>query len=82
MELTLQAAGSFIKLDPSGITVSGPLAKLNVGGSPGKGTGIAIKPPTTPGAADADKAGNLLDRALGNMPVASEMPIKDYPFSL
>ena len=82
MELTLQAAGSFIKLDPSGITVSGPLAKLNVGGSPGKGTGIAIKPPTPPGAADADKAGNLLDKALGNMPIESKMPIKDYPFSL
>ncbi|MBU3057788.1 hypothetical protein, partial [Pseudomonas indica] len=42
------------------------LAKLNAGGSPGKGTGIAIKPPTPPGAADADKAGNLLDKALLN----------------
>ena len=65
-ELTLKAGGSFIKLDPSGITISGPLAKINAGGAPGKGSGIAIKPPVLPGAADKDKAGNLLDEALLN----------------
>ncbi|UTW05807.1 type VI secretion system Vgr family protein [Pseudomonas benzenivorans] len=65
-ELTLKAGGSFIKLDPGGITISGPLAKINAGGSPGKGSGIKIKPPVLPGAADSDKAGNLLDEALLN----------------
>ncbi|MDM8348537.1 type VI secretion system tip protein TssI/VgrG [Pseudomonas sp. sp1636] len=62
-ELTLKAGGSFIKLDPGGITVSGPLTKINAGGSPGKGSGIGIKPPVLPGAADSDKPGNLLDQA-------------------
>ncbi|WP_439886812.1 type VI secretion system tip protein TssI/VgrG [Pseudomonas sp. MBLB4123] len=65
-ELTLKAGGSFIKLDPGGITLSGPLAKLNAGGAPGKGSGIKIKPPVLPGAADSDQAGNLLDEALLN----------------
>jgi type VI secretion system secreted protein VgrG len=68
VELTLKAGGSFIKLDPGGITVSGPLAKINAGGSPGAGSGIAIKPPQLPGAADKDKAGSLLDPALLNAP--------------
>lgn len=66
VELTLKAGGSFIKLDPGGITFSGPLAKINAGGSPGSGSGIAIKPPKLPGAADKDKARNLLDEALLN----------------
>jgi type VI secretion system secreted protein VgrG len=72
IELTLKAGGSFIKLDPGGITVSGPLAKINAGGAPGKGTGIKIKPPVLPGAADRDKAGNLLDEALINALAASK----------
>ncbi|WP_252272410.1 type VI secretion system tip protein TssI/VgrG [Pseudomonas subflava] len=66
VELTLKAGGSFIKLDPSGITLVGPLAKLNAGGAPGSGTGISIKQPLQPGMADKDKAGNLLDQALLN----------------
>ncbi|MHA6491899.1 type VI secretion system Vgr family protein [Pseudomonas borbori] len=64
VELTLSAGGSFIKLDPGGITLLGPLANINAGGSPGKGSGIGIKPPVLPGAADSDKAGSLLDEAL------------------
>ncbi|UCO98885.1 type VI secretion system tip protein VgrG [Metapseudomonas lalkuanensis] len=65
-ELTLKAGGSFIKLDPSGVTVVGPLARINAGGSPGNGSGIALLAPLQPGAADADKAGNLMDQALIN----------------
>ncbi|PKM24219.1 MAG: type VI secretion system tip protein VgrG [Gammaproteobacteria bacterium HGW-Gammaproteobacteria-13] len=65
-ELTLKAGGSFIKLDPGGITLLAPLAKINAGGAPGKGSGIKIKPPVLPGAADSDKAGSLLDEALLN----------------
>jgi type VI secretion system secreted protein VgrG len=65
-ELTLKAGGSFIKLDGGGITLLGPIAKINAGGAPGKGSGIGIKPPVLPGAADSDKAGNLLDEALLN----------------
>ena len=63
MELTLKAGGSFIKLDPSGVTVVGPQVRVNAGGSPEAGSGIGIKAPVRPGAADKDKAGNLLDDA-------------------
>ncbi|WP_312953709.1 type VI secretion system Vgr family protein [Stutzerimonas kunmingensis] len=64
IELTLKAGGSFIKLDPGGITVSGPLARINAGGAPGKGSGIKIKSPVLPGMADSDKAGSLLEQAM------------------
>ncbi|MPS55761.1 MAG: type VI secretion system tip protein VgrG, partial [Pseudomonas sp.] len=64
VELTLKAGGSFIKLDPGGIAVSGPLARINAGGAPGKGSGIKIKSPVRPGMADDDKAGSLLEQAL------------------
>ncbi|MBB2494262.1 type VI secretion system Vgr family protein [Aquipseudomonas ullengensis] len=66
LEITLKAGGSFIKLDPGGVTLVGPMVKINAGGSPGVGSGIGIKPPVLPGAADADKAGNLLDESLAN----------------
>ncbi|NNB43792.1 type VI secretion system tip protein TssI/VgrG [Pseudomonas chlororaphis] len=65
-ELTLKAGGSFIKLDAGGITVVGPVVKINAGGSPGSGTGIGILMPGLPGAADADKAGSLMEEALVN----------------
>ena len=57
------------KLDASGVTVFGPLAKINAGGSPGSGSGIALKSPLQPGAADADKAGGPMDEALANQPL-------------
>jgi type VI secretion system secreted protein VgrG len=66
MELTASGGGSFLKLDPGGVTLSGATIKINSGGGPGKGSGIAILPPVIPGAADADKAGNLLDSANAN----------------
>ncbi|MEZ3134046.1 type VI secretion system tip protein TssI/VgrG [Stutzerimonas kunmingensis] len=69
IELTLKAGGSFIKLDPGGITVSGPLARINAGGAPGKGSGIKIKAPVLPGMADSDKAGSLLEQALPGEPI-------------
>jgi type VI secretion system secreted protein VgrG len=59
-ELTFKAAGSFIKLDAGGITMVGPLIKMNSGGSPGKGSGAAPILPGEVKAADTDKAGELL----------------------
>lgn len=59
-ELTLSAGGCFIKLDLGGVTLLGPQVKINAGGSPGQGSGIALKSPKPPYAADNDKAGNLL----------------------
>ncbi|WP_441344293.1 bacteriophage T4 gp5 trimerisation domain-containing protein, partial [Pseudomonas luteola] len=66
IELTLKAGGSFIKLDPSGVTIIGPMAKINAGGSASNGSGIAIELPRLPGEADVDKAGVLLERTLKN----------------
>src|SRR5690606_34891704 len=45
-ELTLKAGGSFIKLDPGGVTLVGPQVKINAGGSAGKGSGVKIVLPT------------------------------------
>ncbi len=66
IELTLKAGGSFVKLDPGGITISGPLARINAGGAPGRGSGIGIKSPLPPGIADSDRAGEVLEQAQPN----------------
>jgi type VI secretion system secreted protein VgrG len=47
-ELTLKAGGSFLKLDPSGVTVSGPSVRMNSGGGPASGSGVAYKVPELP----------------------------------
>ena len=47
-ELTIQAAGSFIKLDASGITLQGPCIRLNSGGEPGRGGTWAGLEPLSP----------------------------------
>ena len=66
MELTASAGGSFLKLDPSGITLSGAQIKLNSGGSPGKGSGLQLLTPLLPNAADSDVAGEKPLLALAN----------------
>ncbi|RLK46200.1 hypothetical protein DFR31_2751, partial [Alkalispirillum mobile] len=47
-EITLQAGGSFIKIDPAGITLSGAAIRMNSGGSPGSGSGQQASPPERP----------------------------------
>ncbi|QTP57331.1 type VI secretion system tip protein VgrG [Billgrantia antri] len=47
-EITLKAGGSFIKLDPSGVTIVGAQVKINSGGSPGSGSGQAAQAPELP----------------------------------
>ncbi|WP_413231213.1 bacteriophage T4 gp5 trimerisation domain-containing protein, partial [Marinobacter nauticus] len=47
-EVTLKAGGSFVKVDPSGVTVSGPLVRMNSGGGPGSGSGVGVKGPLLP----------------------------------
>jgi type VI secretion system secreted protein VgrG len=59
-ELTLKAGGSFIKIDGSGVTVSGPQVNVNSGGSPGNGPGAAPLLPGPLKQADADAPGQLL----------------------
>ncbi|WP_069383083.1 type VI secretion system Vgr family protein, partial [Halomonas caseinilytica] len=53
-EITLKAGGSFLKLDPSGVTIVGPSVKINSGGSPGSGTGQSAQAPILPGEADEE----------------------------
>ncbi|WP_434997134.1 type VI secretion system tip protein VgrG [Pectobacterium brasiliense] len=48
-ELTLKVGGSFVKIDPSGVTLVGPSIKMNSGGSPGCGSGWAGQLPSLPG---------------------------------
>ena len=60
-ELTLKAGGSFVKLDASGIVLSGATVKVNSGGSPGSGTPAAPLLPGPLRQADADKPGLPLE---------------------
>ncbi|RUR56584.1 type VI secretion system Vgr family protein [Vreelandella populi] len=53
-EITLKAGGSFLKIDPSGVTMVGPQVKINSGGSPGSGSGQAAQAPQLPGQATAE----------------------------
>ncbi|MBR9906203.1 MAG: type VI secretion system tip protein VgrG, partial [Gammaproteobacteria bacterium] len=53
-EITLKAGGSFLKIDPSGVTIVGPQVKINSGGSPGSGSGQAVESPLLPGRAMAE----------------------------
>ncbi|WP_081376069.1 MULTISPECIES: type VI secretion system tip protein TssI/VgrG [Aeromonas] len=47
-EITLKVGGSFVKVDPSGVTLVGPTIKMNSGGSPGSGSGWAGQMPGLP----------------------------------
>src|SRR5690554_3908048 len=47
-EVTLKAGGSFVKVDPSGVTISGPLVRMNSGGGPGSGSGVGVTGPLLP----------------------------------
>ncbi|WP_326429299.1 type VI secretion system tip protein TssI/VgrG [Stutzerimonas frequens] len=63
-ELTFKAGGSFIKLNASGITMVGPLIRMNSGGSPGKGSAAAPILPGQVRPADADVSGAVLEHRL------------------
>ena len=67
MELTAKGGGSWLKLDPGGVTLSGATIKINSGGAPGSGSGMQILGPVIPGAADRDKAGTKPKLALANV---------------
>ncbi|WP_336366372.1 type VI secretion system Vgr family protein [Marinobacter sp. C2H3] len=47
-DVTLKAGGSFVRLNPAGITVSGPTVRMNSGGGAGPGTAAAPRPPRLP----------------------------------
>ena len=66
MELTAQGGGSFIKLDPSGITLSGSDIRINSGGSAGRGAGVEALLPASVTAITQIAAGELLHAAQPN----------------
>nr|WP_256966502.1 type VI secretion system tip protein TssI/VgrG [Pseudomonas aeruginosa] len=67
-ELTLKGGGSFLKLDASGVTLSGANVRVNSGGSPGNGSGAAPLLPGPPLDADAATAGQVLDNPARSRP--------------
>nr|MBF0685750.1 type VI secretion system tip protein VgrG [Pseudomonas sp.] len=66
MELTASGGGSFLKLDPSGVTMSGATIKMNSGGAAGKGAGVEVLASLLSNAADKDQAGAKPKLALAN----------------
>ncbi|URG49103.1 type VI secretion system tip protein VgrG [Pectobacterium quasiaquaticum] len=48
-ELTLKVGGSFVKIDPSGVSIVGPAININSGGNAGSGSGWAGQSPILPG---------------------------------
>src|SRR5690606_41438121 len=67
MELTASGGGSFLKLDPSGVTLNGATIRMNSGGAAGKGAGLKILAPVMPWLAAGAAAGSLASPALINM---------------
>jgi type VI secretion system secreted protein VgrG len=53
-EITLKAGGSFVKIDPSGVALSGASIKMNAGGAAGKGRGQKVQVPEMPGVVTAN----------------------------
>ena len=48
MQLTLKAAGGFVTIDPSGVTIQGTLVRINSGGAAGSGSGASPQKPKPP----------------------------------
>ncbi|WAJ37521.1 type VI secretion system tip protein TssI/VgrG [Pseudomonas sp. GOM7] len=71
-ELTLKGGGSFIKLDGGGVTLVGPVIKINSGGAPGNGSGAAPIPPVLPKPADTAPVGEKTGTAIQNLPLPRE----------
>ena len=66
MELTAKGGGSFLKLDPSGVTLNGPSIRVNSGGAAGRGSGIGILLPHLVDAVAQADPGALLHAAQPN----------------
>ncbi|GGD09366.1 type VI secretion system Vgr family protein [Halopseudomonas salina] len=80
-EITFKVGGSFVKLDPSGVTLVGPSVNINAGGSPGSGSGALPLPPVAPQPADTAPTGEALGRANVN-PIVQPNPSERGPQQL
>jgi type VI secretion system secreted protein VgrG len=72
-ELTLKAGGSFIKLDPGGVSLVGSQVKINAGGSAGKGSGVELLLPTLNQGATPDTA-RLTETGYGESNINAQPP--------
>ena len=54
-DITIKGPGGFLRIDASGITISGVAIKINAGGSPGKGRGANPELPELPSVARVDE---------------------------
>jgi type VI secretion system secreted protein VgrG len=82
-ELTLKAGGSFIKLDASGVSLSGAQLKLNSGGGPGSGSGASVEKPSLPADADTGLSGQVSTaKAPEIAPAANPLDISNAKASL
>ncbi|HTN29489.1 MAG TPA: hypothetical protein VL178_01485 [Pseudomonas sp.] len=75
-ELTVQAGGSFIKLDAGGVTVVGAEVKLNSGGSAGSGSGTNMLHPSGPGMSQPDQVPSPQAKLLSETPTEQTETIK------
>ncbi|MGN5520115.1 type VI secretion system tip protein VgrG, partial [Halopseudomonas sp. Lyrl_26] len=69
-EITFKVGGSFVKLDPGGVTLVGPSVKMNSGGSAGQGSGAR---PLVPG--EVMPAGEAAPGALLEQRLQEDIPI-------
>ncbi|QIB52835.1 type VI secretion system tip protein TssI/VgrG [Pseudomonas sp. OIL-1] len=69
-EITFKVGGSFVKLDPSGVTLVGPGVKMNSGGSAGSGSGAAPLLPEKPEGGEFAAAGDRTHGTASNPEVS------------
>lgn len=82
-EITLKAGGSFVTVDGSGVSLSGPAINLNAGGSAGQGTAYSgivaslpngVEAPATPDVAKAVRHQALLLAEESRIPLVKPCP--------
>jgi type VI secretion system secreted protein VgrG len=78
-QLTLKVGGSFVVIDSSGVIISGPLVKINSGGSAGSGAGANPDAPVPPKEADTTEAGKATQVARRKAKVARPQVLSSHP---
>ncbi|MCU0840964.1 MAG: type VI secretion system tip protein VgrG [Thiobacillaceae bacterium] len=68
-QVSLKVGGSFVNISPAGVDISGPLVKINSGGSAGSGSGASPIAPKAPKEADKGQGGEK-----GEPPKAPQPP--------
>ncbi|MDW6001376.1 type VI secretion system Vgr family protein [Vibrio mangrovi] len=71
-EITLKAGGSFVKVDPSGVSLSGAGVNLNSGGSAGSGSGVSAQAAVLPKVLDKAAATNEAEFTPGEASLSTD----------